>query len=629
MQVLTSVADLDALRTTLAGLRDDRPVVALCAGTGCRASGCMKVAEQFDKDLDAMGLSDKVRVVHTGCHGFCEQGPLVVFRLGKDQAVADADGNEHTNVFYPHVKPARVRKLIEATIEQRHTVDQWLYREPKQNESVISENDIPFYKHQHRLVFELNGQIDPTNIHDYVAKGGYQALAKVLSEQDPEAVIDQVTKSGLRGRGGGGFSTGKKWAECRAAPGSLKYVMCNADEGDPGAFMDRSLLEGNPHQVIEGMVIGSFAIGAHEGYIYVRDEYPLAVLHATIALEQAENLGLLGDDILGSGHSFRIKVVRGGGAFVCGESTALMASLEGKMGEPRAKYVHTVREGLWGQPSNLNNVETWANIALIINQGWESFAGLGTDGSKGTKIFSLVGKVQSTGLVEIPMGMSLRQIVEDIGGGVAVGKVKAVQTGGPSGGCIPEPALDMPVDFDELTRVGSMMGSGGLIVMDRTTCMVDVARYFVEFLKGESCGKCVPCRSGLGLMHEILERICRGEGKLEDLDTLEEVGRWMSETSLCALGTSAPNPVLSTLKYFRNEYEAHINEHRCPAGVCQALITYRVVSENCTGCGLCVRVCPTQALQGAPKEVPTLDSDACIRCGACMEACHFDAIVRE
>ncbi len=627
MARLRSREDLERVREGLAG-RLARPQVAVCGGTGCRASGCLAVAEAVRRELAAQGLED-VRLLETGCHGFCEQGPIVVFRFPEEAPAVDEQGRPHTDVFYPRVKPAQVPDLVEKTLLERKVVTERLYRDPKTGEPVASEQEVPFYRHQERLVFRANGQVDPVHVEDYLALGGYRALAKALFEMEPEEIIQEVTASGLRGRGGGGFPTGRKWRACRKAPGSVKYVICNADEGDPGAFMDRSLLEGNPHQVLEGMIIGSYAIGAHEGYIYVRDEYPLAVERAILAIRQAEEWGLLGEDILGSGHSFHIKVVRGGGAFVCGESTALMASLEGRIGEPRAKYVHTVEEGLWGRPSNLNNVETWANVPVILNMGAEQYARLGTEGSKGTKIFSLVGKVRATGLVEVPMGMSLGDIVEKIGGGVASGKVKAVQTGGPSGGCIPADLLHLPVDFDALTEAGSMMGSGGLIVMDESTCMVDVARYFVDFLKGESCGKCVPCRSGLAAMDEVLNRICNGEGRLEDLDFLREVGTWMSRASLCGLGTTAANPVLSTLRYFEEEYRAHILDHRCPAGVCTALITYRVVAENCTGCGLCVKACPTGALQGRVKEVPTLDTSKCIKCGACLEACRFDAIVRE
>jgi len=633
-QVLTSVADLDTLRTNLTGKQDDRPIIALCAGTGCRASGCMKVAEQFEKDLEDMKLTDKVRVVHTGCHGFCEQGPLVVFRLGKDQAAADADGTPHTNVFYPHVKPAQVRELIESNIQQHRTVDKLLYREPKQKQIVVEENDIPFYKHQRRLVFELNGLIDPTSIEDYISQGGYQALVKVFTEQDPEGTIDQIIKSGLRGRGGGGYPTGLKWKQCREAEGDPKYVICNADEGDPGAFMDRSVLEGNPHSVIEGMIIGSFAIGAHEGYIYVRNEYPLAVLHATIALEQAEKYGLLGDNILGTGHSFRIKINRGGGAFVCGESTALMASIEGFVGEPRAKHIHTVESGLFDKPTDLNNVETWANIPIIINRGVDWYTSIGTGdvskspwgGSKGTKIFSLVGKVKSTGLVEIPMGMTLREIVEDIGGGVKDGKqFKAVQTGGPSGGCLPASKLDLPVDFDQLVEAGSMMGSGGMIVMDEDNCMVDVARYFLDFLRGESCGKCVTCREGIDQMYRIVNRICEGNGRPGDIELLEELGETVKEGSLCALGQTAPNPVLSTLRYFREEYEAHIYQKTCPAHVCQGLIRY-VINDNCNGCHVCYKRCPQQCITGDVKGMHVIDQASCIKCGICYQSCKFDAI---
>jgi NADH:ubiquinone oxidoreductase subunit F (NADH-binding) len=475
----------------------------------------------------------------------------------------------------------------------------------------------------------MNGFIDPTSIEDYLAVGGYKALVKALCEMSPEEVVDAVQRSGLRGRGGAGFPTGRKWESCRRAEGDIKYVICNADEGDPGAYMDRSIMEGNPHSVLEGMIIGAYAIGdCRQGYIYVRHEYPLAVENADLALQAARRYGLLGEDIAGSGFSFDVQIRRGGGAFVCGESSALMRSLQGDVGEPQAKYVRSVEKGLWERPTTLNNVETWANVPLIIGRGWEWYAGIGTEGSKGTKIFSLVGKINNTGLVEVPMGVSLRKIIFDIGGGVPGGKAfKAVQTGGPSGGCIPESMLDLPVDFDELTKAGSMMGSGGMIVMDETTCMVDIARYFLDFLKEESCGKCVPCREGIARSLEILNRICEGEGQPEDIDLLEELSETIQGFSLCALGQTAPNPVLSTIRYFREEYEAHIHEKRCPAGVCKALIDYWIDPNLCTGCGACTRVCPQQCIVGEKKAPHVVNKMQCIKCGACYDVCRFDAIV--
>jgi NADH:ubiquinone oxidoreductase subunit F (NADH-binding)/NAD-dependent dihydropyrimidine dehydrogenase PreA subunit len=462
---------------------------------------------------------------------------------------------------------------------------------------------------------------------DYLAVGGYSALVKALAMK-PEEIIGEVVTANLRGRGGGGFPAGRKWEETSKASGSPKYVICNADEGDPGAYMDRSLLEGNPHLVLEGMIIGAYAIGSSEGYIYVRNEYPLAVENINIAIKQAQEVGLLGENIMGTGFSFDIKVNRGGGAFVCGESSALFASLEGRPGEPRAKYVHATEKGLYDKPTNLNNVETWANVPFIINNGGEWYAGIGTDHSKGTKIFSLVGKINNTGLVEVPMGTSLRKIVYDIGGGILNDrKFKAIQTGGPSGGCIPEAYLDMPVDYDELTKVGSMMGSGGMIVMDEGTCMVDLARYFTNFLASESCGKCVPCREGLQQMRQILVDITQGKGREGDIELLESLGASIKDGALCALGGSAPNPVLSTIRYFRDEYEAHIKDKRCPAGVCKALITYSVDPDKCTGCTLCAKVCPVGAAAGEKKKTHKIDPDKCTRCGACKESCQFDAII--
>ena len=501
---------------------------------------------------------------------------------------------------------------------------------PRHLKDVPSIWDVNFYKKQVKLATRNCGLIDPENIDEHIAKGGYFSLYKVLSEMSPDEVIGEVVTSGLRGRGGGGFPAGNKWRSCRDAHGDIKYVICNGDEGDPGAYMDRSVMEGDPHSVIEGMIIGAYAIGAHEGYIYVRNEYPLAVANISRAIEQARAYGLLGKNIFNSGFDFDIKISKGAGAFVCGESTALMASLEGKAGEPRAKYIHTVEHGLWDRPSNLNNVETWANVPLIIAKGGKWFAGIGTKESTGTKVFSLVGKVNNIGLVEVPMGIPLRDIIFDIGEGIPEGRAfKAVQTGGPSGGCIPAKLMDLPVGFDELRKVGSMMGSGGMIVMDDRTCMVDVAKYFLAFLQEESCGKCVPCREGVRRMREILEDISAGRGKEDDIALLESMSQAIIDGSLCGLGGSAPNPVLSTLTYFRDEYLAHIRDKRCPAGVCKALISYSIIADNCTACGLCKRACPTEAISGEKKTPHTIDQARCIKCGACMEACKFDAITVE
>jgi NADH-quinone oxidoreductase subunit F len=553
---LKSPGDLEALRSSIFKTRDpDKPCITICNGTGCQAYGSKSIVAAFQDEVKKQKLESKVDVKAIGCPGFCERGTLVVIKP-KD-------------IFYQRVRPKDVPEIISETIGKGNTVNRLLYTDRVTNEKITKEGDVPFYKKQMRLIIGNNGLIDPTVIEDYLAIGGYTALAKAL-KMTPENIIEEVKKSGLRGRGGAGFPTGSKWESTRKAHGDVKYVICNADEGDPGAFMDRSLVEGNPHGVLEGMIIGAYAIGSHEGYIYIRNEYPLAVKNMRIALEQAEANGLLGDNILGSGFNFNIKIKRGGGAFVCGESTALMASLEGKVGEPRAKYIHTSEQGLWGKPSNLNNVETWANVPLIINKGADWYSKIGTAGSKGTKIFALVGNISNTGLVEVPMGTTLKEIVFEIGGGIPKGrKFKAVQTGGPSGGMIPESLLDLPVDFDELTKAGSMMGSGGMIVMDDKTCMVDMARYYTTFLEGESCGKCLPCREGLRQMKYILDGITEGRGKEGDVELLEELSATLIDASLCQLGQSAPNPVMSSIKHFRDEYEAHIKEKKCPAGVCK------------------------------------------------------------
>ncbi len=585
--------------------------VAICAGTGCRASGSVQVKEAFEAEFKKQNMD--VDVLATGCLGFCEKGPMVIIHPDK--------------YFYQHVQVEDVPEIISKTIAKGEVISRLLYRHPDTQKALFREDDLPFYKKQHRVVFGKNGMIDPSRIEDYFAIDGYQALAKVLGEMTPDAVMSEVKKAGLRGRGGGGFHAAVKWEGVRKAQGEPKYIIANGDEGDPGAYMDRSLMEGNPHSVIEGMIIGAYAVGAHEGYIYVRNEYPLAVEHLTMAIEAARTSGLLGKNILGTEFSFDIHINKGAGAFVCGESSALFASIEGRAGEPRAKYVHAVEKGLYDKPTVLNNVETWANVPLIINKGADWYASIGTEGSKGTKIFSLVGKINNTGLIEVPMGTTLYEIIYDMGGGIPNGrKFKAVQTGGPSGGCIPERLLDIPVDFDKLYEVGSMMGSGGMIVMDDTSCMVDVARYFLEFLKEESCGKCVPCREGIRRMSDILEDICAGRGREGDIEILEKMGTAIADGSLCALGGSAPNPVLSTIRYFRDEYEAHIRDHRCPAGVCKALITYSIDAEQCTGCGVCLKACAVNAITGEKKKPHIIDSEKCTRCGACIQSCKFNAI---
>ncbi len=617
MAKFKSSADLTQKRREILAQREGKRYIAINASGTCGlSSGSDKVSRAFSAEIEKQGLSGRVEVRATGCLGFCENSPVVIIFPEE--------------ICYVKVKPEDVPEVIAETIIGGKLVERLLYR-GEGGKRIAREGDIPFYKHQSRIVFGNNRSIDPRSIDDYIAQGGYAALGKALLEMSPEGVLETVKKANLRGRGGGGFPAGVKWETTRNAPGKKKYVIVNADEGDPGAYMDRSLLEGNPHSVIEGLIIGAYAIGSHEGYVYVRQEYPLAVENLSIALNQARRYGLLGRNILGSGFSFDVTIHRGAGAFVSGESSALMNAIEGRVGEPRPKYIRTAVSGVRERPSNLNNVETWANVPLIIDRGADWFSGIGTKGSKGTKIFSLVGKVNNTGLVEVPMGMTLRQIIFDIGGGIKQGrKFKAVQTGGPSGGVLPEGLLDLPVDFDQLAAAGSMMGSGGMIVMDEDSCMVDVARYFLDFLSGESCGKCVPCREGIRQMLRILNRICEGKGKEGDIDLLEELSAVVRDSSLCALGQTAPNPVLSTIKYFRDEYEAHIQQKRCPAGVCKSLVSYYILPEKCQACQICARECPVGAISGGKNLVHVIDQDKCTKCGTCIEVCpaKFDAVVK-
>jgi NADH-quinone oxidoreductase subunit F len=615
MRKVKSVSDLEGWKEYIISKQKQyEMMISVCGGTGCHAYGCKKVRDQFGRVIKKNGLDQKIRLKFTGCRGLCERGPIVTI--------------QPQGIFYQRVQEKDVPLIISETIEKGKVLEHLLYDDLLTKQKVTSEKEIPFYRAQQRLVLGKNGLIDPAKIEDYIATEGYRALAKAIFEMNPDQIIHEIKASGLRGRGGAGYLTGNKWENCRKAPSDGKYIICNCDEGDPGAYMDRSLMEGNPHSVLEGMIIGAYAIGANQGFIYVRHEYPLACKNAEIAITQAKKAGFLGKNILDSGFDFDVEIAKGGGAFVCGESTALIASIEGMVGEPRSKQIHTVTQGLWGRPTNLNNVETWANVPLIINQGSQWFSSIGTEKSKGTKIFSLVGRVKNTGLVEVPMGITLREIIFDIGGGPQNGKaIKAVQTGGPSGGCIPASLFNLPVDFDSLTEAGSMMGSGGMIVMDEGSCMVDVAKYFVHFLKGESCGKCLSCREGLKRMGEILDGITEGKGNGESIALLEELAVVVADTSLCGLGKTAPNPVLSALRYFRSEFEDHIIKKRCPAAVCAPLIEYSILEEQCTGCGACKKICPAQAIEGEKKLRHRIQTALCSKCGSCKDICKANAVM--
>ncbi len=613
MDRLESIDAFRKLQNRLAHDHDSsKPTIVIPAGTCAQASGANDLIRVTKRELLNRGLTDRIGLRITGCHGFCEAEPSVLI--------------EPSGTFYPKVDVERMVRIVEAVAEGK-VLNDLLYVDSSSSRKIEKQNDIPFFKKQVRTILARNEKVDPIRIYDYIENQGYNALVKVLKKGEPRWVVEEVKASQLRGRGGAGFPTGLKWELlANQRNGQGKYLVCNADEGDPGAYMDRSVLEGNPHSIIEGMLIGGYATGANQGVVYVRNEYPMAIKHLMIALRQCHEMGLLGKNILGTNFSFDIKLVRGAGAFVCGEETALIRSVEGKMGEPKQRPPFPVEKGIDGKPTAINNVETWANIPVIIAEGAKEFSKVGTKGSSGTKIFSLVGKIKNTGLVEVPMGISIKEIISDIGGGpVSKAKIKAVQTGGPSGGCIPADRFDLPIDYDSLTKAGSIMGSGGMIVMDENTCMVDVAKYFMNFLKDESCGKCFTCRKGIQRMYEIVEDVSKGEGTLDRLALLEELANVVKDTTMCGLGQTAPNPVLSTLRYFRDEYVEHVKNKHCPAGVCKALITYSI-NENCTGCTVCVKSCPENAIFGERKQPHRIEPEKCIKCGACKAVCKFEAV---
>ncbi len=613
MPKLTSVAELEMLRSALVAARAEKKLsITVCGGTGCRALGSEGVSKGIRAELDKQGLSSDVDLKITGCRGFCEQGTIVTVLPER--------------VLYAKATARDAPAIVKAVTDSK-PLERLLYKDKTKDKRYVHEEDIPFYAAQNRVLLENSGHIDQYKIDDYIAIGGYAALAKALTTMTPDSVIAEVKKSGLRGRGGAGFPAGIKWEICQKAKGDPKYIICNADEGDPGAFQDRSIIEGNPHCILEGMLIGAYAIGAVKAYVYIRHEYPLAVDVLRKASVQAEELGLIGDNVLGTGLKFELHIQLGAGAFVCGEETALMASVMGKVGEPTARPPFPAQSGLWGKPTNINNVKTWASVPHIINRGADWYASLGNEKSKGTSVFSLVGRINNTGLVEVPLGITLRQLVYDVGGGIPDGKkFKAIQTGGPSGGCIPERLLDLPIDYENLASAGSIMGSGGMIVMDEKTCMVDVAKYFTDFTKFESCGKCNACREGLRQMHAVLTRITAGDGQETDVALLEEMGAAIKDGAFCALGKTAPNPVLTTIRYFREEYDSHIRDKKCPAGICTDLITFFIIPENCNGCTICMKNCTENAIIGELHKLHVIDNDKCIRCGICLDVCNRDAV---
>ncbi|WP_318036636.1 NADH-quinone oxidoreductase subunit NuoF [Dethiobacter alkaliphilus] len=588
----------------------------VCGGEGCTSSGCNEVHGAFREAMRKKKIEDEIKIVQTGCHGYCEKGPLVVVYP--------------EGVMYNRVGVKDASEIVNEHLVKGKPVTRLFLTDPISVDQVPKYEELDLFRKQHRIALRNCGMMDPDSVNEYIARGGYSGLAKMLDTMHPTEVVNEIKESGLRGRGGGGFPTATKWEFCSKAKSNKKYIICNADEGDPGAFMDRSLLEGDPHSVLEGMIIAGYAIGADEGYLYIRAEYPLAIKRIRNAINQAKELGLLGENILGSGFNMELKIKEGAGAFVCGEETALIASIEGERGVPRSRPPFPAVKGLFGKPTIINNVETLANIPYIIDQGAQTFASVGTDKSKGTKVFALTGKVKNSGLVEVPMGISVREIVYEIGGGTFEGKkFKAVQTGGPSGGCLPESKLDLPIDYDSLASAGTIMGSGGLVVMDEDSCMIDVAKYFLTFTRKESCGKCTPCREGTMRLLEMLEKITAGEGEMADLDRLERLAKTIKTSALCGLGQTAPNPILSTLQYFRKEYETHIKDKKCPAGVCQALFFYRIDDHICVGCGVCIKACPTDAIEGERKQAHHLDMEKCIKCGGCVDACPFHAVIKE